>query len=240
MGVQLHWQLRGIFVRYPIYRVIAKLHHSERAVDDDTDIIIDGFPRSGNTFAVTAFKYAQEGDVKVSSHLHAPIEVITAVTNNIPAIVLVRDPEDAAISFMIMLSGNVSGKAALEYYIRFYESLLPYQDKFVTCSFETATTNFGLAIDAVNNKNDRSFGVFDHSQESVDNCFDIIDREYKAWRGVIRELNVSRPSDSRKDLKAELRSQLRKPELKDVRDRAFQVYQRFMESAVPGPAPKIA
>ena len=232
IGVQLHWQLRGIAVRDPAYRIVSRLRHPERAVTRKTDIIIDGFPRSGNTFAATAFKYAQPDSVHVSSHIHAPIEIITAVENNIPAIVLVRDPEDAAISFIIMLGENVSARVALEYYIRFYETLLPYQDRFVTCSFETAISDFGVAIDAVNDQYQRSFGTFDHSDESVENCFDIIDKEYKEWRGVIRELNVSRPSDSRKDLKEKLRRTVRDPELKDVYDRAYNVYNRFMEDAV--------
>ncbi len=216
-------------VRYPIYRLVAKMRHGVKAVSDDTDIIIDGFPRSGNTFAVTAFKYAQPSAVNVSSHIHAPIEVITAVKKGIPAIVLVRDPDDAAMSFMIMLGQNVSAKTAYDYYIRFYESLLPYDGKFVACHFDTTIKDFGSAIRAVNVLNNKDFGVFDHTKENVDKCFDIIDAEYKDWRGEIRELNVSRPSDSRKDIKDELRKTLREPHLAAVRERAYKVYQEFVD-----------
>ncbi|NND70181.1 MAG: hypothetical protein HKN43_01240 [Rhodothermales bacterium] len=227
--VQFHWQIRGLLVTRRFYRVISKLRHGEKCVGDSTDIIIDGFPRSGNTFAVTAFKYAQRRDVNVSSHIHAPIEIITAVKRNIPAIVLVRDPEDAAISFMIMLAQNVSAEAALKYYIRFYEALLPFESQFVTCSFETTTANFGAAIEAVNDRCGSEFSVFDHTEENVNSCFDIIDREYREWRGEIRELNVSRPSDSRKDLKEQLRKAVRDPRIKDVHDRAYNVYNTFLK-----------
>ena len=232
--VQLHWQIRGLLVRYPVYRLVSRLRHREKSVNENTDIIIDGFPRSGNTFAVTAFKFAQPGPSTVSSHIHAPIEIITAVRRGIPAIVLIRDPEDAAISFMIMLAENVSAKAAFDYYIRFYESLLPYKDRFVTCPFEVTTGDFGAAISAVNDKCGSSFAVFEHTAENADRCFDIIDAEYKEWRGEIRELNVSRPSDSRKDIKNRLRELLRQPEVRETRERAYGIYQEFLQYAVSG------
>ena len=33
-------------------------------VDENTQLVVEGFPRSGNTFAVFAFRYAQQNDVE--------------------------------------------------------------------------------------------------------------------------------------------------------------------------------
>ena len=38
----------------------------------ETELVIEGFPRSANTFAVLAFDYAQPDDVKLAHQLHAP------------------------------------------------------------------------------------------------------------------------------------------------------------------------
>src|SRR5262245_32533170 len=59
----------------------------------DTEAIIEGFPRSANTFAATAFQLAQTKPVRVAHHLHVPSQIIAGARWGIPTIVLVRDPE---------------------------------------------------------------------------------------------------------------------------------------------------
>ena len=53
-------------------------------VDGGTQMVIEGFPRSGNTFAVFAFRHAQRRDIRVAHHLHAPAQVIRAVGGECP------------------------------------------------------------------------------------------------------------------------------------------------------------
>ena len=85
--------------RYPrAYLFLARRRYGSRVLGPDTDIVIEGFPRSANTFAVTAFELAQERPVTVAHHLHAAAHVVRAAQAGVPVIVLVRAPEDAIAS----------------------------------------------------------------------------------------------------------------------------------------------
>ena len=229
---QLHWEWRGRFSRNKLYLPIARWRHAHVYLKDDTEIVIEGFPRSGNTFAMTAFEFAQGRPCSISSHIHASSVIKRAIERGIPVIVLVRKPVDAAISFEIMLRHSVPASQGLAYYARFYEDLLPFRDSIVIASFETATSDFGKIIDAVNEKYSTSFKTFDHTDENVERCFEIIDQEYKNWRGQIRELNVSRPSDQRKLVKQRIMESLMGNQHSAIRERADRIYRTFLEQAL--------
>ena len=67
----------------------------------NTEIVIEGFQRSGNTFAYVAFILPQLRPVNVAHRVHAPAQVIAGIRMNIPVILLIRDSRDAALSFTI-------------------------------------------------------------------------------------------------------------------------------------------
>ena len=74
---------------------------SSRAVTPDKLVVIEGFPRSGNSFARRAFIMAQDEtfDVtRIAHHLHVPAQVIRAARWRIPTLVLIRRPKDAVLS----------------------------------------------------------------------------------------------------------------------------------------------
>ena len=58
----------------------------------ETDIVIEGFPRSANTFAVAAFQYAQRRPLTIARHTHAPAQIMLASRANIPCLVLIKFP----------------------------------------------------------------------------------------------------------------------------------------------------
>jgi hypothetical protein len=59
-----------------IYKL--RLRYQNLLVDRTTQLVIEGFPRSGNTFAVVAFEQAQRQSVRIAHHLHAPAQVMLA------------------------------------------------------------------------------------------------------------------------------------------------------------------
>ena len=103
LGVTRNFAYRARYLvnAYPaIYMPIARLRHrgsAEYCVSRDTEIVIEGFGRAGNTFAWLAFASAQQRPVRVAHHTHAAAQVIAAVRLNIPALVVVRSPADAAL-----------------------------------------------------------------------------------------------------------------------------------------------
>ena len=81
--------------KYPSVALpIARRRHGI-PVGDETELVIEAFPRSGMTFAVVAFEMAQTRQVRVACHVHAPAQVIEGARRRIPALVLVQPAEPA-------------------------------------------------------------------------------------------------------------------------------------------------
>lgn len=202
----------------------------EGDLDRDTELLIEGYPRSGNSFAEAAFRLSQTKSVKLAHHSHAPAFVIQSVRWGIPAIVLFRNPIDAALSFMMMCS-KISPQLAFSEYTAFYSRISDYRYGFLLVDFDTVTDNFGSVIQAVNTRFDTAFGVFSYSQHNERAVFDLID-ELSRKRGTITEGHLSyspRASESerhnRAKRKQELLMTLERRDLRKHIDRAVQVWE---------------
>ncbi|MEM6253273.1 MAG: hypothetical protein AAF821_10155 [Cyanobacteria bacterium P01_D01_bin.156] len=193
-----------------------------------TDVVIEGYPRSGNTFASVAFRYAQPAPIRMAYRLHAPIQLIEAIHRKIPAVVLVRNPEDAVLSWVIHRP-HLTIPQALQGYVRFYKRVLPYLNDMVVAEFNTTVSDYGKVIRDVNDKFGTQFVEFDHTEENVKRCFDIIDEFYrKAGAGKVPEQIVARPSENRKQKKELLRSQFHTDSLTNIRREAMALYEKFV------------
>ena len=206
----------------PATRWRARSGHGE-AVDHDTDLVIEGYPRSANNFALAAFQLAQAEPARIAHHTHAPATVVTAARWGVPVLLLVRAPEDAVLEFVIRRPA-LSLAHALRGYIRFYEPLLGYRDRIVVGSFDDVTTDLGAVIRRLNHRFGTEFLEFAHTPENVLACFAAIERHYRTQYGNDRfEQVVARPSESRDREKAALRPSYRElPEELRARARALQ------------------
>jgi hypothetical protein len=215
-------QYPRVYLPFARWQRDRRLEHDRRAsveartagpVERDTDVVIEGFPRSANTFAVIAFELAQPDAIRVAHHLHVPSQVIAAAEWDIPAIVLVRDPDEVVLS-VVQLWPHISLKQGLKDYVRFYRRVLPYRERFVVASFEETTTDFGAVIRRLNARFGTSFQEFQHTDENLALCFALIER-----------YGGARPSPQRDAMKRELRAAIRSPGLAKVRADAYHVYQ---------------
>ena len=219
------FEAKTVVARYPgVALPIARRRHGI-PVGDETELVIEAFPRSGMTFAVVAFEMAQTTQVRVACHVHAPAQVIEAARRRIPALVLVREPEPTILSFVIR-HPHVSMRQALRGYVRFYQPLLRYRTGFVASSFEDLTTDFGLVIRLVNERFGTVFDEFRHTPENVERCFVRISGDYRERAGTSAEFEriVARPSDERERIKEALRERFDDPRLTRGRRRAQSVY----------------
>jgi hypothetical protein len=83
------WTVRSLIALYPrLFFPVVGLKARERSwmIQDETRLVIDGFPRSANNFALTAFLFAQAEMVNVSHHMHAPAQVMAAARKNLPTL----------------------------------------------------------------------------------------------------------------------------------------------------------
>jgi hypothetical protein len=219
------YDLRTLVAPYPILALpAARLRHGV-PVGTDTQIVIEGFPRTANTFAVVAFTMAQSEPVAVAAHVHAPAQLIAAAERGIPAIALIREPEPTVLSFAIR-HPEIGVRHGLSGYVRFYEALVPYRDRFVVGRFSDVTSDFGSVIRRVNERFGTGFGVFEHTDENVRRSFEEIDRGYagREDRGAAFESIVPRPSDERERVKETLRAEYRAQRSARMRARAETVY----------------
>ncbi len=201
----------------------------DRVVVRDTELVIEGFQRSGNTFAVFAFEIAQGRDVKMAHHLHAAAQIVAATRMGIPTLVLIRDPEDAVLSQMVREPGVGAGQA-LANWIRFYEHVLPRQDRVIIAGFDQVTSDFGGVIRAVNQRFGTGFAEFQHTDVNVARCFDLIEQRNREHYGVLSEPTVARPSAKRDALKDAFRQQYGVDRLARLRSRADAVYRALVPS----------
>jgi len=201
------------------------------ALRNDTEIVIEGFNRSANTFAVAAFKLAQPRPVRIAYRLHAPAQVIAAAKMNIPTLVLIRNPEDAILSFVIHQSHsirtNVTMKQALKAYISFYESIILHRHHFVLATFDAVVADFGKIIRKVNNKFGTGFLEFIHTEDNVKECFKLIEEGYGKGEEIYKI--VAKPSKERRKIKDALRSEFRAENLAELRERAYRIYYKMIK-----------
>jgi hypothetical protein len=187
-----------------------------------TQMVIEGFPRSGNTFAVEAFKQAQQDRVRVASHIHLPAQVIRAAQWRIPTLVLIREPADAVVSLLIR-EPEIALSQALKSYISFYETLMEYRNAYVLGIFEDVIKDCGAVIKQVNAKFGTQFAVFEHTEANVTDVFARCEETNRIY-GKGLEMQVSRPSLVRNELKEPLRNALANPEHETLLSKARAIY----------------
>lgn len=74
-----------------------------RIVSPQHEIVIEGFPRSANSYFVKKFISQNGGyDIRVATHTHSPAQVKLAVNWKIPTVVLYRNPKDAILSWIAL------------------------------------------------------------------------------------------------------------------------------------------
>jgi hypothetical protein len=222
------YELIYLLAQYPmVFMPVARLRKKWRVLlaSRQTEIVIEGFPRSGNTFAVVAFELAQGRPVVIARHSHAPAQVIWAVRRNIPALVLIRKPGDAVLSLVIR-HPYLSIVQALKLYIRFYRKIRPYRDRFVLAAFNEIVANYGTVIERINSHFGTSFSVFEPTEDNINKCFELVeqmDRE-DTNRSTVTEATVARPSEAREQAKERLRARLEEPGARNLVATAEAIY----------------
>lgn len=230
---RLKYCLRSAAARRPalLQLIYGRLQrHRNLLVCADTDVVIEGYPRSGNTFALRAFKMANP-EAHVAHHMHAQAQVMRAVERGIPAMVLIRHP-DSAVRSMLVRHPQIGLRMALKAYIQFHEDLRPFADGFVLVPFEQLQVNFGVAIEGVNRRFGTGFELFRHSANTVEQIYRDMEQANVAAYRTLKVTHVPRPDAARETLKQGVR-------LKDepvLLAQAREAYAKLMRAAGFEPA----
>jgi hypothetical protein len=227
---RLLYEARTIVAKYPSIALPLARRRGPghgRVFDAATDIVIEGFPRSANQFAIAALRKAQGRELRIANRVHAPGHAIAAAKAHLPVLILIREPEEAVLGW-VLYKGDISIGQALRAYRRFYAPLVPHRDRFVVATFEEVTNDFAGVIRRLNERFGTDFAEFEHSRENVGQIFEAMEWYVTDhWPPGEVERVIGRPSAEREKLKDPLRAIYRGPRLSRSRRKAERLYAIF-------------
>jgi hypothetical protein len=219
----------ALFVRIQKYRYRNNPRRAQ-VVSPQSDVVIEGYPRSANSFSTRAFIQAQKPkEYDVANHIHSFAQIKHGIHIGKPTIVLLRKPYDAVKSLgahrlqvLNFREENFNNYLKawdiawdIQYYIRFYQALLPYKDKVVIAPFEEVVNDFGKTIERLNKKFDTNFKVFEHTDDNVQKIFE------NSW------FHLS-PSKEREQYKKTIEELLETEYCQQLLEKANKVYQQYV------------
>lgn len=174
-----------------------------RTCGKDTDIVVEAFPRSANTYVVAYFKYAMEDSLTIASHRHAGVQFRFAKRYGVPSLCIIRNPVDAILSLKIRRPG-VEIDLLVKEYAQFHKFVEKYLDSILLVSFEQVIESVSSVVEELNRKFLSDYPIVEVDDNIRDELFSIVeamdkkDRTYsRKPQGAETENMVARPSLNR-------------------------------------------
>lgn len=204
------YEAKTEIARHPrIALPLQRLRGHGEVVGDPTEIVIESFPRCASTFAVAAFRLAQEPrPMTIAHHTHMAAQVLEGVHRGLPTLVLIRDPEQAIVSHLIRSPG-LPASSAIRGFVRFYGPIGPLLPQVVVGTFEQVVGDLGSVIERVNARFGTSFVPFVHTPANVARIEGEIEADAaRRLSARERERAISRPSELRRAEADDVRARL--------------------------------
>jgi hypothetical protein len=208
----------------------ARVRRPSQALHRDTDVVIEGFPKSANSFVTHAFRMPQDRELKIAHHNHAAGVVVVACRRHVPALVLIRQPIEA-VSRIALVRPHISLRLLLRGWISFYRHLLPWRGRFAVGRFEDVTTDLGAVMAEMNERLGTRFAPFDHTPENERAAFRALEEDWATRidpAELAHDLNVGRPSPGRDAMTEEILARLRSAPYEPLRTSASSLYDRIV------------
>jgi hypothetical protein len=225
----------GSFVRqYPsLFFPLLQVSHKVRGlrppalITPGTELVLEGYFRTGNTFAALAFYLAQPRPTPVANHTHAIATLLVAARRSLPALVLLRNPADTVVSAVLKTPGTTLAQH-LKWYIRYYESVDRLCEHFYIALFDELITDFGQVIEKLNRRFQTAFTPFDHTEENVQKVFDWIEEiDRRIYADSVTQYSI--PLHVKRDAKRVLVQEMDKKECECLLEKANNLYQNLSE-----------
>ncbi|MCG7899546.1 MAG: hypothetical protein JAY85_13955 [Candidatus Thiodiazotropha weberae] len=180
-----------------IYNKIANKNIS--ITTGNTDIVIEGFPRSANTYVAASIMVLNGDKLNIARHVHGSAQLILGIEKGIPAVLLIRNPVDAIASLKLR-SPYLPSRVIIQNYIEFHKQLESYIDKLILIDFKDATNNIVSIVEYLDDYYNLSLKIpnklqsYKNEINSMVDKMDMLDRSQKN----INDFTVGRPNDTRK------------------------------------------
>jgi len=209
-----------------------RVHFAGHIVRKGDALLIDAFPRSGSSFALKAFRQSNPDIAhKIGTHMHSTAHVSEAVRLRIPALVLIRDPDQAIPSLLALgiQSKTVvprtskerlrATRLAIDRYVDFHSALLSMTENVLVVDFSQITADYGSVLRQLNARFGTRFNLFDHTPENA----------AAIMRSARRHLG---PDPERDEIKARLQESYTDAALTDRRRVAKSLYDEIRTNHV--------
>jgi hypothetical protein len=215
----------------PLQLVLTPEGVRERTVRPSTQLVVEGFPRSGNTFAAMAIRLAQPEPPVMASHVHIPAQVRRAAVLHVPILLVVRPAEDAVVS-MAVADPHHRVRSLLRYWVHYHRTIVPLLDQLVVGTFEQVTTDLAAVVERVNDRFECELTPPDSGPDATERVFAAIDLKQRDVHAASKfHQGVARPDARRADAAAERRVELEATAEADLRSDAAELYERFASAA---------
>jgi hypothetical protein len=160
------------------------------AVRAETLVCIEGFPRSGNSFATWVFVNANPGRYLIAHHTHLAGQVARAVRFGVPCALLVREPVATLASLMVWREW-FSPRVVIATWIRYHERVAEFADAIAICPFEELIETPGSLALRLNRRYGTRFLPPASDDAASAAAFEGIERNTPA--PTVEKLSVPRP-----------------------------------------------
>ena len=202
-------------------------------VDDTSDVLVDGFYGSGNTFLRESIRYANPA-LQVASHGHSPAHVRRALQLGVPALVTVRDPAAAVVSIRSrLLDAERPASVVLDVptllgdYARFYDGLVPLVEDLVVATFQEVTSAVHVPLERLGLLSGTALAA--PTAEEHNEVLARIDSWHRRTAPPDEQHLAARPDRRRADDRAIVEDQLREPANARLLAAARASRRRFLE-----------
>lgn len=179
----------------------------------ETDIVIEGFPRSSNSFTIWMLEVLQGEDpyLSIAHHTHSVENLTLAVHFDKPIVILVRPPEDAILSYMIYSGCTLD--FAVQRYQRFFSHVLRLPERPVVIEFDTVVSDFNQVVARINAllaaRGGKPVPLSQDLAADTATVKEIARERAEEIHGERMAEQMSVPSEAREEIKASRRAEVR-------------------------------
>lgn len=195
-----------------LYQIMLGKFKAKLVCGPDTDLVIEGYPRSSNSFTIWMLRLLQgEGPhLKIAHHIHAIENLRLGVHFGKPLVVLARPAEDAILSYIIYSDQTV--EFATERYLQFFRGVLSLPVRPVVIPFDMVTQDFNQVVSRINGaiagRGLRPVPLSRDLAADTRAASDIARREAEIVHGAKKDLQVAVPNPVREEIKAARRAEV--------------------------------